>query len=722
MLIWFCKRGQPPKSQGGLGTSKMMCPWFRPAAWLLCVILLLTMVPPTAGGVATAVETPAIATPTVYVEPTLWQSPTAEAAVIVTATDSKSAHAAVLGVGGRVTSDLWLIHGVAARVPTARLAELRAHPGLVAITVNHGVRSAGTTYVKATANPTIWDLLSPVSVDIGANLVHNTPWAGKAGITGAGVTIAVVDSGVTFNTQVANQLGAQVTAHFRGQIDFVGTGQCQVMGTDVVQGNGYCQSGALSSRDPYGHGTHVAGTIWNRYTDLQTGATLGIAPNANVLSIRVLGADGGGAYEDVVEGIQYVVAHQAEHQIRIINLSLVGTAQTPYFVDPVNRAVEAAWAQGLVVIAAAGNSGPNAQTITVPGNDPYVITVGSLNTNGTASYWDDDYISPWSAAGPTLDGFIKPDLLAPGSNVVAYVYNDLLDSTKSAYLARNHPDFQAALSLYRLSGTSMATAVTSGVAALLLEARPALTPDEVKYRLLETAKQLSTPAGEPIYSPLRQGSGRIWAPDAVFNDTLPSGVANAGLNVHTDVADQWRVDDEAHLTPAVHYQLRNQPDGDNDNRINLTLLSGETRQVRWGYQVQRDSDRDGILDPGDLDDDNDALPDIVEGASAINTGDSDGDGFVDWLDLDADSDGILDRQESGLPVALASSLDSNGDGLVDASAPVGANGLLDAVESAPDNGVLTYVLADSDGDAIPDFQSQAHHYAGPVDRLLRNGN
>jgi serine protease AprX len=562
--------------------------WFRCSHRLGILFALLTAVlGANPGQAASPIVTPL----TVYVEPALWLVPTNEAAVIITATDRNAAYAAVIAVGGRVTSDLWLINGVGARVPTARLAELRAYPGLVAITVNHGVRSAGTTYVQPTANPTIWNVLSPVSVDVGANLVHTTPWNGLSGITGSGVTIAVVDSGVAFNSQVANQLGSQVVARFRGQIDFVGTGQCQVQGVDVVQGNGYCQSGTLSSIDPYGHGTHVAGIIWNRYTDLRTGATLGVAPNADVLSIRVLGADGGGAYEDVVEGIQYAVAHQAEYQIRIVNLSLVGTAQTPYFIDPVNRAVEAAWANGLVVIAAAGNSGPNAQTITVPGNDPYIITVGSLNTNGTANNWDDDYLSPWSAAGPTLDGFIKPDLLAPGSNVVAYVYNDLVDSTKSAYLVRNHPDFQAALSLYRLSGTSMATAATSGVAALLLEARPTLTPDQVKYRLMETAKQLSTPAGEPIYSPLRQGSGRIWAPDAVFSESLPNGIANAGLNVHTDIANQWRVDDEPRLTPAVRYQLRNQPDGDNDNRVNLTLRSGETRQVRWGYQVQRDSDR-----------------------------------------------------------------------------------------------------------------------------------
>ena len=143
-------------------------------ALALLLTLLTALLWPTPGRAAS--PSPIVTPGSVYVEPTLWQLSTTEAAVIVTATDMQAARMAVLAVGGHVTSELWLIHGVGARVPTARLAALRAHPGLVAITVNHGVRSAGTAYVKATANPAIWDLLSPVSVDIGANLVHNTPW------------------------------------------------------------------------------------------------------------------------------------------------------------------------------------------------------------------------------------------------------------------------------------------------------------------------------------------------------------------------------------------------------------------------------------------------------------------------------------------------------------------------------------------------------------------
>ena len=110
--------------------------------------------------------------------------------------------------------------------------------------------------------------------------------------------------------------------------------------------------------------------------------------------------------------------------IRVMNLSLSAQATTPYFVDPLNRAVEAAWAEGIVVVAAAGNTGPEAETITVPGNDPYVITVGAVDSKRTPGYWADDILPSWSATGPTLDGFAKPDVLAPGANIVSFMYND----------------------------------------------------------------------------------------------------------------------------------------------------------------------------------------------------------------------------------------------------------------------------------------------------------
>ena len=134
-----------------------------------------------------------------------------------------------------------------------------------------------------------------------------------------------------------------------------------------------------------------------------------------------------GTYESVIQGIQYVIEHQTQFNIRVLNLSISALQTTPYFIDPLNRAVEPAWKAGIVVVAAAGNEGSAAESISVPGNDPYVITVGAVDGRRTPGYWKDDLIPPWSASGPTLDGFIKPDLLAPGAQIVSFMHNDIFN-------------------------------------------------------------------------------------------------------------------------------------------------------------------------------------------------------------------------------------------------------------------------------------------------------
>ncbi len=415
----------------------------------------------------------------------------------------------------------------------------------------------GAPDVLATNNPLIWEFLSPVTLDVGADLLHDAALMDGQAITGDNVTIAVVDSGVYFDKDVKNVLGTAVEKLFLGQADFVDDGICYANGKDIVQHDQYCWTNHKTSLDTYGHGSHVAGIIWNHFTDADTGIDLGVAPGANILSVRVLGDDGQGSYEDVIEGIQYVVANKESFDIRILNLSLSGLATTPYFADPLNQAVEAAWAEGIVVLAAAGNSGPAAQSISVPGNDPYIITVGAIDSQRTPGYWADDTLPSWSATGPTLDGFIKPDVLAPGSNVVSFMYNDPDDITNSAYLVQQHPDYSESASLFRMNGTSMATAVTSGVVALMLEAQPNLTPDQIKYRLMATAKTAVTDTGDPLYSVLQQGIGRIWAPDAVLAD-LPAESANGGLDLPSELTHPWRPGDDpdpaSNPDLAYHYQ------------------------------------------------------------------------------------------------------------------------------------------------------------------------
>ncbi len=403
----------------------------------------------------------------------------------------------------------------------------------------------GRPDAQATDNPGVWQLVYPVSVDVGADRLH------AAGITGQGVTVALVDSGVGFDDSTRRLFVRELGRLFLGQADWVGDGLCPGNAPGMVQYPGYCFTDYRSSYDGYGHGSHVAGIIWNRLTDWSTGTTLGVAPGANILSVRALGNDGVGTYEDVVEAIQYIVANKDAYNVRVLNLSLSAPATVPYFADPVNRAAEQAWASGIVVIAAAGNTGGAAETITVPGNDPYVITVGAVDGNRTPGYWADDFLTTWSSTGPTWDNFIKPDVLAPGVNVVSFAP---ADST----LVQQHPQYAVPPALFRMSGTSMSAAVASGVAALMLQAQPGLSPDQVKFHMADSAYLAQTEQDELvlIYNLFQQGMGRLWAPTAALGEFPAEDRANVGMDIISDLAHGWDADgdgepDDSEL--AYHY-------------------------------------------------------------------------------------------------------------------------------------------------------------------------
>ena len=540
-------------------------PPYKDAVILIFLTLCLAFGPVT-NNVTPPQPTASLSENPAYVDPSLVAVESGALSVIVTGADSVSAAQAVAAVGGSVTSDLWIINGVAAQIPTAILRKLAQTEGVESIIANHGVAAAqtpipdgsdvqgwvtdfrfpvpwnGTPDVVAVGvNQQLWKFVYPTTIDVGSDVLYQGN--GYPTTRGSGVTVAVVDSGVFFSNKMPKSLD-ESKKNFRGQVDFVGSGVCP---SGLINGHsqqfvGYCWTDDRMSYDGYGHGTHVAGIIWNRAEDANTHQILGIAPDVNIVSVRVLDNSGQGTYEDVIQGIQWLVANKAVHSIRIINLSLSAQATVPYFVDPLNRAVEAAWAAGIVVLAAAGNDGPAAQTISVPGNDPYIITVGSVTGERTPGYWSDDHLSTWSATGPTLDGFVKPDVLAPGAQIVSFMHNDDSDINKSAYLVRNHPDYTLNSDFFRMNGTSMATAVASGVVALMLQAKPDLTPDQVKYRLMRTARPSITQkdgATVPVNNILQQGAGRIWAPDAVYAN-LPLESANVGLNITDDLAhDFW---------------------------------------------------------------------------------------------------------------------------------------------------------------------------------------
>ncbi len=241
----------------------------------------------------------------------------------------------------------------------------------------------------------------------------NAPAAWKSGYTGSGIGVAVVDSGIN------------------GSPDLNG-GLLNLMSRVVYSQN--FVAGSSTTADQYGHGTHVAGLIAGNGKS-STGTMYfrtfkGIAPSANLVNLRVLDANGAGTDSAVIAAISQAINSKSTYNIRVMNLSLGRPVMESYRLDPLCRAVEKAWQAGIVVVVSAGNygryNGVNNEgygTITSPGNDPYVITVGAMKPMGTPQRTD-DLIASYSSKGPTsFDHFVKPDIVAPGNLLVSLGYS-----------------------------------------------------------------------------------------------------------------------------------------------------------------------------------------------------------------------------------------------------------------------------------------------------------
>jgi serine protease AprX len=402
--------------------------------------------------------------------------------------------------GGTVTSHLDIIHGVGALLSKTAVTALRTRSEITTITPNRPVTLLGEETEIEEGGQGARSPATDYPDVVGADLVWHQ------GINGQGVTVAIVDTGLARHRGLMRN-----THHRKGRV---------LAWIDFVEGRRH-------PHDPNGHGTHVAGIIANSQIGAD-GEWNGVAPGVNLVAVRVLDETGMGTYEQVIQGIQWVIAHKAEYNIQVMNLSLVSSVQSPYWADPLNQAVMQAWANGITVVVAAGNSGAGAMSIGVPGNNPYVITVGAFTDNYTPANWNDDYIVPFSSAGPTLDGFVKPDLVAPGAHTISTML-------PKSYLARNHQANQIANQYFSMAGTSQSAAVVSGVAALTLSKNPHLTPDEVKYRLTATALPwIDLNTTEALYSMWQQGAGRVNSPDAVFGNA--QGKANWDLDIQADLA------------------------------------------------------------------------------------------------------------------------------------------------------------------------------------------
>jgi serine protease AprX len=325
-------------------------------------------------------------------------------------------------------------------------------------------------------------LVNPFPFVVRAPAVWN---AAPSYLQGQAMTIAVVDSGVA---KSGDLLGRNIK--------------------DVNFNKGY-----HDSKDRYGHGTFVA-TMIAGDSQYSGSAYLGIAPKSQILNVRV-SDDQGLAYEsDVVAALEWIYTNQSRYNIRVVNLSLNASVATPYHLSPLNAAVELLWFNGIVVVVAAGNNGT--AELFPPANDPFVITVGATDDRGTQTLTD-DVVGSFSAYGVTPDGHAKPDLVAPGKNIVMY-----LPRNYKLTMGKNHPSHKVNNNYFRMSGTSLAAPIVSGAVALLLQDEPTLTPDQVKYRLMATANK-----SWPGYDPVRAGAGYLDIYAAVNGNTT----ANANTNL-----------------------------------------------------------------------------------------------------------------------------------------------------------------------------------------------
>src|SRR6185503_7278409 len=285
---------------------------------------------------------------------------------------------------------------------------------------------------------------------------------GTPGYTGTGIGVAVLDSGIATHTALDTRVAAHVNL---------------VSDEPAVTG------------DPFGHGTHIAGIVGgNRSAASYVTAAFagGTAPSVKLIDVRVLGANGSGRTSDVIAGIDWIIEHKRDYNIRVMNLSLGHPVTEPSATDPLCQAVARAVAAGITAVVSAGNYGVTSTGasvlggITSPGNSPLALTVGAIDTKGTLST-SDDVVAEYSSKGPArYEIVVKPDVVAPGTKIVSL-------EAQNSYLSRTYPQWHIAGSArnayMRLTGTSMATAVVSGGVALLLNAQPSLNPMQVKISM-----------------------------------------------------------------------------------------------------------------------------------------------------------------------------------------------------------------------------------------------
>jgi serine protease AprX len=448
--------------------------WRQRLSLLLVVALLLPLV----------AVAPVQASLAHNVQPLLLQmasaQPEARVSVIVQKTNKDTRVEELMArLGGKVTKDLHIINAFAAEMRAKDVAQL-ARAGVRWVSLDAPmVEAGGPDGTVNTAN-----LKNVYDKAIRADQV----WA--KGYQGSGIGVAVVDSGINWQTDLYTVAGTnRVVANVRFNTDYNPT-----------------------YFDNYGHGSHIAGIVGGNGRS-SNGQYIGIAPMVNIINVKVSNDDGSATASSTVAGLQWVLDNRSRYNIRVVNLSVNSAMPESYHNNPLDAAVEILWFNKIVVIASAGNNG--AATLYPPANDPFVITVGAVDDKGTTSL-SDDVIASFSAYGTTSDGVQKPDLVAPGKNIVSLMGNT------NGVIPTGHPGNKVGTMYFRMSGTSVAAPMVAGAAALLLQDEPNLTPDQVKYRLKATANKSWTG-----YTATKAGAGYLDIYAAVNGTTTQS--ANTGI-------------------------------------------------------------------------------------------------------------------------------------------------------------------------------------------------
>jgi serine protease AprX len=421
----------------------------------------------------------------------------------------------VLKLGGAVLGQLPLVNGLVASLD---------HNGIVSLS-----NQSNVVYISKDRS------LTPFFDNAAPTVNASAAW--QSNYTGAGIGVALIDSGVNSHP------------------DLMTTGLLPL--SRVVYNQSFVP-GNSGTADAYGHGTHIAGLIAGNGISstgpIYSQTFKGIAPGAQIVNLRVLDANGSAKDSTVIAAINQAIALKSKYNIRVINLSLGRGVFESYKLDPLCIAVEKAWKNGIVVVVAAGNNGrylPTSgyATVTSPGNDPYVLTVGSMKPMGTPQRAD-DLIASYSSKGPTMiDHVAKPDVVAPGnllvstetSNTALYQIetSNLVPFGAYVYGGSSSPS----KAYFELSGTSMATGVVSGMVADLLQAHPTMSPDQVKARLMKTASK-SFPTSSSVYDPtsgityssqydiFTVGAGYVDLAAAMASTELASGTAMSPTAVY----------------------------------------------------------------------------------------------------------------------------------------------------------------------------------------------